>query len=248
MGTLPPRAACPWGVRPGPAALCFGARGVRAWVPVINPGVHALVRWRCALWVRHGSACRGACPVPQRRVSKVGHSPSADGRWLLRAARARCPFSLGAGCAGVKPHHQPHSAHSCELALCGVQVAKGRPGAGASTLCEGCLQLSTLPSPTPCPSGVRPGARFPLAAGPACVRVGPHSPACACPCRRCAPWGRRVRLGGAPEARYGFPWHLLPCRCCLCVVCASPISGTRLPLLPGTEAAKTGTLFYRCFV
>ena len=34
-----------------------------------------------------------------------------------RAAGAHYPLAVGAGGAGVGTRHQPHSAHSCELAL-----------------------------------------------------------------------------------------------------------------------------------
>ena len=49
---------------------------------------------------------------------------------LGRAAGARCPFSVGAGVAGVGTYHKPHSARSCELVLRAVGAAQGRPGGG----------------------------------------------------------------------------------------------------------------------
>ena len=40
-----------------------------------------------------------------------------------RVARAHYPLAVGAGGAGVRTRHQPHSARSCELALRAVEAA-----------------------------------------------------------------------------------------------------------------------------
>ena len=40
-----------------------------------------------------------------------------------RAAGAHYPLAVGAGAAGMATRHQPHSARSCELALCAAGAA-----------------------------------------------------------------------------------------------------------------------------
>ena len=123
-----------WGVRgralshPRPPALWAGCRGplptgcrrggVRAWGPVINPTAHALAC--CGGGMRGpggGASClgvgrpgSGALPPPTARP--LGGLPGPTTLWLC----------VG-GDAGAGTRHQPHTAHSCELALRAVGVA-----------------------------------------------------------------------------------------------------------------------------
>ena len=46
-----------------------------------------------------------------------GTLPPPTTRPFGRAAGAHYPLAVGAGGAGMGTHHQPHSAHSCVLAL-----------------------------------------------------------------------------------------------------------------------------------
>ena len=46
----------------------------------------------------------------------------------LSAAGADYPLAVGAGVAGVRTRHQPHSARSCKLTLRAVGAARGHPG------------------------------------------------------------------------------------------------------------------------
>ena len=106
------------------------------------------------------------------------------------------------GGAGVGIRHQPHSAHSFELALRAVGAARGCPG---RRLLPGCGAFGVGRSPTPnCPpSGRAAGAHYPLAVGAGGCGRGDPSPT---PQRallrasfaRCG-GGMRV-LGGAPPA------------------------------------------------
>ena len=79
--------------------------------------------------------CGGGMRVPGEGAFSlgVGHPganalPPPTSRPFGRAAGAHYPLAVGAGGAGVGTRHQPHSAHSCELALRAVGAAGGRPG------------------------------------------------------------------------------------------------------------------------
>ena len=52
-----------------------------------------------------------------------GALPPLTTRPFGRATGAHYPLAVGAGGAGVGTRHQPHSAHSCELALRAVGAA-----------------------------------------------------------------------------------------------------------------------------
>ena len=52
-----------------------------------------------------------------------GALPPPTTRPFGRAAGAHYPVAVGAGGTGVGTRHQPHSAHSCELALRAVGAA-----------------------------------------------------------------------------------------------------------------------------
>ena len=53
----------------------------------------------------------------------TGTLPPPTTRPFGRAAGAHYPLAVGAGGAGVRTRHQPHSAHSCVLALHAVGAA-----------------------------------------------------------------------------------------------------------------------------
>ena len=53
----------------------------------------------------------------------MGALPPPTTRLFGRAAEAHYPLALGAGGAGARTRHQPHSARSCELALRAVGAA-----------------------------------------------------------------------------------------------------------------------------
>ena len=57
----------------------------------------------------------GALPPPTARPLGGLRGPTTHWLWVR-------------GGAGVGTRHQPHSAHSCELALRAVGAAQGRPG------------------------------------------------------------------------------------------------------------------------
>ena len=101
-----------------------------------------------------------------------GTLPPPTAHPLGRAAGAHYPLAVGAGGARLGTHHQTHSARSCELALCAVGAARGRPGGGASCLGVGCPGSGALPSPTAPPLGPAAGAHYPLAVGAGGVGVG----------------------------------------------------------------------------
>ena len=86
-----------------------------------------------------------------------GALPPPTTRPFGRAAGAHYPLAVGAGDAGMGTRHQPHSARSCELALCAVGVARGRPG-GAPLAWVWGVQGRALSYPRPLVhSGVRLG-------------------------------------------------------------------------------------------
>ena len=71
--------------------------------------------------------CRGGMRVPGGGASCLGVGRPRSGvnrppttRPFRRAAGAHYPLAVGAGGAGVGTRHQPHSAHSCMLALCAL--------------------------------------------------------------------------------------------------------------------------------
>ena len=109
-------------VRPGPTTHWLSVRGVRAWGPVTNPTARTLACWPCALWGRH-EGLGGGRLLPGCWASGVGRSPTPDLSSVRCAAGAHYPLAVGAGGAGVGIRYQPHSWHSCELALHAVGAA-----------------------------------------------------------------------------------------------------------------------------
>ena len=82
-------------------------------------------------FLRAGFArCAGGIRVPRGDASCLGVGrpgtgalPTPTSRPFGRAAGAHYPLAVGAGDAVVGTRHQPHSAHSCELALRAVGAA-----------------------------------------------------------------------------------------------------------------------------
>ena len=155
---------------------------------------------RCGggMWVPgDGASCLG--------VGRPGWSalPPWTTRPFRRAAGAHYPLAMGAGDAGVGTRHQPHSAHSCVLALRASRGGMRVPGGGASCLGVGRPGSGTLQPPTTRPFERAAGAPYPLAvgAGGAGVRTHhqPHS------AHSCVPALRAVQAasgcpGGVPLA------------------------------------------------
>ena len=131
-------------VRPGPTTHWLWVRGLRAWRPVPTPP-RALLQPGFA---RCGGGMRvpgGGRLLPGRAGS--GALPAPTARPLGRAAGAHYPLAVGAGGAGVGTCHQPHSAHSCELALRAVGAERRRPR--GRRLLPGCGASGVKRSPTP---------------------------------------------------------------------------------------------------
>ena len=159
-----PRLPALWAGCRGPIPTGCGCGGVRAWGPVTNPTARALASWLCALWGRHegargatsclgvGRPGSGALPPPTARL--LGWLPGPTTHWLWVR-----------GGAGVGTRHKPHSAHSFELALRAVGVARGRPGGGRLLPGCGASGVGRSPGPDCPPSGRAAGAHYPLAVG-----------------------------------------------------------------------------------
>ena len=151
-----PRPLVLLGVRPEPTLYWLWVRGVRLWGPVTNPTVRALASWVCALWGRHEGARGGASCLG------VGHPgsgalPPPTTRPFWRAAGAHYPLAGGAGGAGVRTRHQPHSGRPCKLGFASCLGGSRAPGGGAC--CQGVGRPGwALSHPRPLVlSGVRPG-------------------------------------------------------------------------------------------
>ena len=108
--------------------------------------------------------CGGGTRAPRGGASCLcvgppgsGTLPAPTAHPLGRAAGAHDPLAVGAGGAGIGTRHQPHSARSCELALCAVRAARGRPGGALLAWAWG-VRGRALSHPRPLvPWGVRPG-------------------------------------------------------------------------------------------
>ena len=103
------------------------------------------------MWVPRGASCLG--------VGRPGSGalPLSTTRSFGRAAGAHYPLAVAAGGAGVGTRQQPHSARSCELALCTVGAAWGSPGGAPLAWVRGVRgRALSLPGPLVL-SGVRPG-------------------------------------------------------------------------------------------
>ena len=177
LGALPRPTARPWGVRLGPAPHWLWVRGVWAWQPATNPTTRTLVCRICALWGRHEGARGGGCLLPGFGTSAVWRFPTPDRPSFGRAAGARYPLALGAGGVGAGTRHQPHSAHSCQLALPAVGAARGRWGGGCLLPRCGASGVGHSPTPESPSLGHAAGAGYPLAVGAGGVGLGTcHQP------------------------------------------------------------------------
>ena len=128
-------------------------------------GAGMRVTWGGASCLGVGRPGSGALPPPTTRP-------------FGRAAGAHNPLAVGAGAAGLRTRHQPHSALlRAGFARCGGGMRV--PGGGAS--CLGVVRpgLGALPPPTTRPFGRAAGAHYPLAVGAGGAGVGtrhqPHS-------------------------------------------------------------------------
>ena len=112
-------------------------------------------------FARCGSGTRapggGGDLLPGCGASAVGRSPTRNRPSFGRAAGADYPLAVGAGGVGLGTRHQPHSARSCELALCAVGRHEGTWGGVPLAWVWGRPGLGALPRPTARPRGVRPG-------------------------------------------------------------------------------------------
>ena len=147
-----PRLPALWAGCRGPLPAGCGWGGMRAWGPVTNPTARALACCGGGMRVPGGGASclgvgrpgSGALPTPTARP--LGGLPGPTTHWLWVR-----------GGAGVGSRDQPHSARSCELALCAVGAASGCPGGGASCLGVGRPGSGAFPTPTARPLGGLPG-------------------------------------------------------------------------------------------
>ena len=114
-----------------------------------------------------GASCLGVGPPG------AGALPLPTTRAFGRAAGAHYPLAVGAGDAGVGTHHLPHSARSCELALCAVGAARGCPG---GRLVPGSGASGVVRFPTPDHSSFRACGRGPLPSGCGCGGCGRVDP------------------------------------------------------------------------
>ena len=154
----------------------------------------------------------------------------------------RDPCVPGAVDAGVGTQHRPHSVRPCGRALLAVELAEGRPRAGAFHHCEGRLRSGAVPPPTARPLGRLLGPP-PTCCGRGCVGVGAQH----CPLGLHAPWGLRAAgvAGGRP--RGGWPATVVRGVWCQALslprlpVLWSGQPGFRDPCVPGAVGAGVGT-------
>ena len=116
-GALPPSTTRPFGRAAGahyPLAVGAGPAGVGT-----HHQSHSPPSCKLALRAlgRHEGARGGGASCFGVGRPWLGTLPTPTTRPFGRAARAHYPLAVGAGGAGVGSRHQPHSAHSCELAL-----------------------------------------------------------------------------------------------------------------------------------
>ena len=145
-----PRSRAPFGLLwggggpvPFPPCLALGR------VPFLgHPTARALASWLCALWGRHEGA-RGGAPLAcvWRVWGWALSNPRPLVLWGVRLGPTG-PLPMGADGVGMGTRPEPHSAHSCELALCAVGAARGRPG-GAPLACVWHVRGRALPQPQP---------------------------------------------------------------------------------------------------
>ena len=199
-GALPPPSARPLGGLPGRTNHWLWVRGSASVGTRHQP--HSARS--CVLWGRlegargGGASClgvgrqgSGALPPPTARP--LGGLPGPTTHWLWMR-----------GAAGVGTRHQPHSAHSCELALRAVGAARGWPGGVPPAWVWGvrgrALSHPRLPA-------LWAGCRGPLPTGCGCGEVrtwGPITNPTARALAYCG-GGMRVPRGGASCLGVGRP-------------------------------------------
>ena len=144
------------GCGPGPLPTGCGCRGCGSGDPSPTP--------QRALLQAGFARCGGGMRVPKEGTSCLGVGRPGSGALppptthpFGRAAGAPYPLAVGEGAAGVGTRHQPHSTHSCELALRAGGAARGRPGGSPLAWVWG-VRGRALPHPRALVfSGVRPG-------------------------------------------------------------------------------------------
>ena len=216
-----PRLPAIWAGCRGPLPTGCGCGGVRAWGPVTNPTARALACFGGGMRVPGGGAyClgvgrpgSGALPPPAARP--LGGLPGPTSHWLWVW-----------GVAGVGTRHQPHSAYSCELALCAVGAAQGRPGEAPPAWVWGvrgrALSQPRLPA-------LRAGSPGPLPTGCGCGGLRAWGPVTNPTARAlaCCGGGMKVPRGGAYCLGVGRPGSgALP------PPTARPLGGTAGPSYP----------------
>ena len=188
-----------WAGCRGPLPTCCRCGRVRAWRPVTNPTARALAR--CGGGMRApggGTSCLGvgrpgSGALPALTARPLGGLPGPTTHWLWMR-----------GGAGVGTCHQPHSAHSCELALRAVGAARGRPGGAPLTWVWGvpgrALSHPRLPA-------LWAGCRGPLFTGCGCSGVRAWGPVTnpTASSLACCGGGMRVPGGGASCLGVGRP-------------------------------------------
>ena len=159
--------------------------------------------------------CGGGMRVPGGGASCLGVGRPGTGalrapttRPFGRAAGAHYPLALGVGGGGMGTRHQPHSAHSCELALRPVGAASGCPGGAPPAWVWGVRGRALSHHQPLVRSGVRPGptthwlwVRGVRAWGPV---TNPTARALAS--WLCALWGRHE--GARGEAPLAWVWGI----------------------------------------
>ena len=194
-----PRLPGPWAGCRGPLPTGCGCGGVRAWGPVSNATARVLACCGGGTRApRGGASCLGvgrpgwgALPLPTARPQ--GGLPGTTTHWLWVR-----------GGAGLGTRHQPHSAHSCELALRAVGTARGRPGSAPPAWVWGvrgrALSHPRLPAPWA-------GCRGPLPTGCGCGGVRAWGPVSNPTARvlACCGGGMRAPGGGASCLGVGRP-------------------------------------------
>ena len=165
-----PRLPALWAACRGQLPTGCGCGGVRASGPVTNPTARA--KACCGGGMREprgGASCLGmgrpglgALPPPTARPLGGLLGPTTHWLWVR-------------GGAGVGTCHQPHGAHPCELALCAVGAAPGRPRGVPPAWVWG-VRGRALSHPRLPALWAAAGAHYPLAVGAGGCRRGDPSP------------------------------------------------------------------------
>ena len=113
--------ACGLGPLPSGCGRGGCGRGNPSTIPQRAPLQAGFARCGGGMWVPGGggASCLGV------GLPGLGALPPPTTRPFGRAAGAHYPLAVGAGGAAVGTRHQPHSAHSCVLAMRAVGAAGG---------------------------------------------------------------------------------------------------------------------------